>query len=155
MMFLLALAAKITVSITLTNDCSFFAFKASELRLLLNAWRFLLHASLLSLLMSQSDQVVQIGMMFINNLELLSNFDYMDCCSICCESKHEVGMRLYSFILPISKRLNTYPKLFWCVSLHSLPPLSVSNQRQHFTQPGVTCKSMHEVIDREAGGSTS
>jgi hypothetical protein len=65
MMFLLASAAKITVLISLTNDHSFSASKAPKLRLLLNAWRFLLPASLLSWLINQSDQVVCIVMMIL------------------------------------------------------------------------------------------
>jgi hypothetical protein len=81
MMFLLALAAKITLSIPSTNDCCFSAFKAPKLRLLLNACRLLMPVSLLSWSINQSDQVVCIGMMFLNNLELLSNFDCVDCSS--------------------------------------------------------------------------
>jgi hypothetical protein len=46
-MFLLLSAAKITVSISLTNDRSSSSFEASELRLSLYACRFLLPASLL------------------------------------------------------------------------------------------------------------
>jgi hypothetical protein len=78
MMFLLASAAKITVSISSASDHSFSAFEDPELRLSPNAWRFLLPASLLSCLLNQSDQVsdqvVCFGMMFLILLKLLSIF---------------------------------------------------------------------------------
>jgi hypothetical protein len=117
MMFLLALAAKITALISLTHDCSFFAFEASELRLSPNACRFLLPVSLLSCLINQSDQVVCVGMMFLDDSELLSY-----------ESKSKVGMRLYSFITPLSKSLHTQPVFEFFVCPSPLSPFSVCIQ---------------------------
>jgi hypothetical protein len=53
----------------------------------------------------------------------------MDCRSIRCESKSEVGIRLYSFISSLYKILNIQPPLkFLSASPRSLPPLSASNQ---------------------------
>ncbi len=54
MMFPFKSAAKITVSISLTNARSFALFESPELKMSLKAWRFLFPASLLSLWINQS-----------------------------------------------------------------------------------------------------
>jgi hypothetical protein len=78
-MFLLALAAKITVSTSSTNNHSFSTLFSSELRKLLNACTFLLLVSLLKWLINQLDQVVCDVMVFVNLLRIYSlQFDCRD-----------------------------------------------------------------------------
>ncbi len=67
MMYLFESAAKITVSISLTNARSFASFESPELRMLLNASRFMFPASLLAWLINQLAQVECICMIIAVN----------------------------------------------------------------------------------------
>ncbi len=69
-----------------------------------------------------------IGMMFLNDLEILSDFNHVDCRSIRCEWKSKVGIILHSFILP----LLLSQILIFCLpvptlSLLCLPPINKSS----------------------------
>ncbi len=67
MMFLFKSAAKITVLISSTNARSFASFESPELRMLLNASRFLFSESLLAWLINQSAQVECVCMIIAVN----------------------------------------------------------------------------------------
>jgi hypothetical protein len=85
--FFVSSAAKITVSISLTNDFIFLKSELFELSVLLYACMFLLPLSLLMWLVNQSLQLGCNCMMFFICFRLLSNSIVWTGCSSCCNQK--------------------------------------------------------------------
>ncbi len=110
-MFPFKSAAKITVSISSTNACSFALFESPELKMSLKAWRFLFTASLLLLLIHQSAQEECVCMLiFVYVLELLSNWLHgLVACPM--QSKREAGLRLWVIIFSPLHSFKSKPNL--------------------------------------------
>ena len=120
MMLLFALAAKITVSISSTNDHSFSAPFDSELRMSLKACKFLLPASLLVWLMNQSSQVAVVIVSLAFRIYSLFGREGKSIGPVRIEKRG--GNEIPSLISSRPENLNNFPSAFPALSLLDLRP---------------------------------